>query len=66
MVEDFMCVRYLDKYRRCEDGRWRFAQRVVTYDMRTQGPIEAKGPLPTDPGLAFFTSKLMARGKRTA
>jgi hypothetical protein len=36
--EDFMCVRYIDRYRRCEDGRWRFAKRVVTYDLKTRRP----------------------------
>ena len=24
MVEDFMAVRYIDNYRRCADGKWRF------------------------------------------
>src|ERR1700722_4491047 len=28
LVEDFMCVRYIDRYRKVDD-RWRFAQRVV-------------------------------------
>lgn len=38
-TEDFMCVRYIDRYRR-EEGRWRFARRDVTYDMRTARPHE--------------------------
>ena len=34
--EDFMAVRYIDNYRRCADGKWRFSKRVVTYDMQLQ------------------------------
>jgi ketosteroid isomerase-like protein len=40
--EDFMCVRYIDRYRRCSDGRWRFSKRVVTYDFRTRRPVDSK------------------------
>lgn len=42
MVEDFMCVRYIDNYRREADGKWRFSKRVVTYDLQTQRPFEGK------------------------
>ncbi len=38
-AEDFMAVRYLDQYVH-EDGAWKFAQRDVVYDMRTQRPHE--------------------------
>jgi hypothetical protein len=41
-IEDVMCVRYIDHYRR-EAGRWRFAKRVVTYDHRTQRPLATPG-----------------------
>lgn len=65
-LEDFMCVRYVDRYIR-EDGRWRFAQRVVTYDMRTQAPHTphraAADPL-ADPSYATLSSRLFARGPR--
>ena len=42
-VEDFMCVRYIDNYRRCADGKWRFSKRVVTYDVRMQRPFDGGG-----------------------
>jgi len=65
-TEDFMCVRYLDRYRR-EDGRWRFAKRVVTYDMRTARPHKphraATDPL-ADPSYAALSARLFARGPR--
>jgi hypothetical protein len=37
-TEDFMCVRYIDRYQR-DEGNWRFVRRVVSYDMRTQRPF---------------------------
>jgi hypothetical protein len=65
-LEDFMCVRYLDRYRRDSDRRWRFACRVVSYDMRSQRAIPA--PRPPVPGGAegqledhFFSHALFAR-----
>ncbi len=61
-VEDFMCVRYLDQYRQCDDGRWRFAKRVVTYDMRTQQPTDAKLWQAGEPDL--FQQVLFQRGAR--
>ena len=63
-LEDFMCVRYLDNYRKCGDGRWRFSKRVVSYDMRKQGPVQAKLHEGDDPGLELFGSRLFARGVR--
>jgi SnoaL-like domain len=65
-TEDFGCVRYLDRYRR-EAGRWRFAQRVVTYDLRRQRPFP-KGaeptPPPEDPSFEVLKSRLFSRGPR--
>jgi hypothetical protein len=65
-LEDFMCVRYIDRYRK-DDGRWRFAQRVVTYDYRSKRPIEspdAATTLGNDPSFAMLKSRLFARGPR--
>ncbi|HMK85836.1 MAG TPA: nuclear transport factor 2 family protein [Steroidobacteraceae bacterium] len=65
-VEDLMCVRYLDRYRREED-RWRFAQRVVTYDMRSQRPLAAPpaaAPPADDPSFTVLRRRLFARGPR--
>lgn len=62
--EDFMCVRYIDHYRRCDDGRWRFAKRVVTYDLRTRRPyVESgePGETVTDPSYDVLDSALFAR-----
>jgi ketosteroid isomerase-like protein len=67
-LEDIMAVRYIDRYRKEADGRWRFAKRVVTYDMRTARAIpEPKGASlhPTeDASYAALTSRLFARGPR--
>ncbi|GIX29672.1 MAG: hypothetical protein KatS3mg124_0144 [Porticoccaceae bacterium] len=69
LVEDFMCVRYVDRYRRCADGRWRFAKRVVTYDWRIRRPVEANAAagLPAreaEPSYALLRHPLFARGAR--
>lgn len=65
-IEDLMCARYIDRYRK-EDGRWRFAKRVVTYDMRSQRPFPTSGttaqPL-EDPSVTVLKSRLFARGPR--
>lgn len=65
-LEDFMCVRYIDKYRKEGDGRWRFAKRVVTYDLRSrQAAHESNGePLADEPTYTGLTSRLFARGSR--
>ena len=63
-IEDLMCVRYLDHYRKCEDGRWRFAKRVVTYDMRKQGPTDAKVWEPAEISHEFLSQRLFNRGTR--
>lgn len=66
--EDLMTVRYIDNYRRCADGKWRFSKRVVTYDMRIRRPYERTDvvqPVPgEDPSYAELTSLLFRRGKR--
>ena len=65
-IEDFMCVRYVDRYRK-ENTRWRFAQRIVTYDMRTARPHtphrDAADPL-ADPSYTSLSSRLFSRGPR--
>lgn len=66
-LEDLMTVRYIDNYRKEADGRWRFAKRVVTYDLRNRRPIAApeqgKDPL-ADPTYSELQSRLFARGAR--
>jgi hypothetical protein len=67
MIEDLMTVRYIDNYRK-EDGRWRFAKRVVTFDMMTQRPIPTpKSFTPVgeaDPSYETLSSRLFRRGPR--
>ncbi|WP_232491927.1 nuclear transport factor 2 family protein [Novosphingobium kaempferiae] len=66
--EDFMAVRYIDKYRRCEDGRWRFSKRVVTYDFKLRRPFDGGGLLglaERDPSYAECLQPLFRRGART-
>ncbi len=67
-IEDTMCCRYIDHYRREEDGRWRFATRVVRYDMRTQRPHEphadAVEPASADPSYLTLASRLFQPGAR--
>jgi hypothetical protein len=64
-MEDLMCVRYVDRYRH-EDGRWRFAQRVVTYDLRIRRPLatETSAREVDDPSFTVLKSRLFARGPR--
>lgn len=67
LIEDFMCVRYIDNYRRESDGKWRFAKRVVTYDVQIQRPFEGKfrnmleG---VDPSYGICTQPLFQHGAR--
>ena len=66
-LEDIMCVRYVDRYRREADGRWRFAQRVVSYDFHSQRPYQVKdadGKPGEDPSYAVLNQRLFARGER--
>jgi len=64
-VEDLLCARYIDRYRR-EDGRWLFAKRVVTYDYNSRRPASVSaGPIPDgagDPSYAVLSQRLFARG----
>lgn len=65
--EDFMAVRYIDNYRRCADGKWRFAKRVVTYDFKLRRPFHGGGVLGQgagDPSYAVCALPLFARGAR--
>jgi len=73
-LEDLMAVRYIDNYRLEPDGRWRFAKRVVTYDMKIRrplaGPVVAmpvltNGPdAPQDPSYPELAMRLFQRGAR--
>jgi len=66
-VEDLMTVRYVDRYRK-ENGRWLFASRVVSFDLRSIRPVATpEGPMPVpteDPSYTTLTSRLFARGPR--
>ena len=66
-IEDFMAVRYVDRYRK-ETGRWLFASRVVSFDLRSVRPVPAPDmPMRTpteDPSYTTLSSRLFARGKR--
>jgi ketosteroid isomerase-like protein len=67
MIEDFMTVRYIDNYRRCADGKWRFSKRVVTYDMHIVRPFDGDGLLgtsPVDPSYDVCRHRLFQRGAR--
>lgn len=67
-LEDIRWVRYIDRYRREADGRWRFAKRIVTYDHRSVHALDAVPASPGDgsgdPSYAALTSRLFARGVR--
>jgi ketosteroid isomerase-like protein len=66
-LEDFKAVRYIDRYRK-EQGRWKFASRVVTYDYESSHAIatpQGAAPSPvSDPSYKALTSRLFARGPR--
>ena len=65
-LEDFMCVRYIDNYRKESDGRCRFAKRVVTYDLRRRKPADPSNgeALSGDPSYRELTSRVFAKGSR--
>jgi hypothetical protein len=66
VLEDLAAVRYVDRYRK-ENGRWLFAQRVVSFDMRRVRPTatpEAAALPEQDPSYTTLTSRLFARGVR--
>lgn len=65
--EDFMAVRYIDNYRRCADGKWRFSKRVVTYDMQLRRPFTGGGLMglgEKDPSYEVCKQPLFQRGSR--
>ena len=65
--EDFMAVRYIDNYRRCTDGKWRFSRRVVTYDLQIRRPFTGGGLLglgDKDPSYEVCPQRLFQRGPR--
>ncbi len=65
--EDFMAVRYIDNYRRCADGKWRFSKRVVTYDMQLRRPFTGGGLMglgDKDPSYTICPSPMFHRGAR--
>ena len=67
--EDFMAVRYIDNYRRCADGLWRFSKRVVTYDMQLRRPFTGGGLMglgDKDPSYQVCTDRFFQRGPRAA
>ena len=67
MVEDLMAVRYIDNYRRCADGKWRFSKRVVTYDFQLRRPFSGGGTLgqaENDPSYSVCSQRLFQRGAR--
>jgi ketosteroid isomerase-like protein len=67
-MEDFMCVRYIDNYRREPNGKWRFAKRVVTYDLKIRRPFSGGGLMgqgAADPSYAALPHPLFQRGART-
>lgn len=55
-LEDFMSVRYLDHYQRESDDVWRFAKRVVNYDLRRQRPCDqVPEPHPCSEDISYTT-----------
>jgi hypothetical protein len=66
-IEWLMGLRYLDKYRKEKDGRWRFADRVCLFEWETKRPIEMPGGAWPDPAADpsyTFASRLFQRGLR--
>lgn len=68
LIEDFMCVRYIDNYRRESDGKWRFSKRIVTYDVQIRRPFDGKFrnvPTGLDPTYEACTHPAFRPGART-
>jgi ketosteroid isomerase-like protein len=66
-VHDVRLVRYIDRYRREADGRWRFAKRVVSYDGKLALPADDQKPAASpseDPSYTELVSRLFTRGAR--
>ena len=67
-IEDFLAVRYIDNYRRCADGKWRFSRRWVAFDMQVYRPFTGGGLLGTsepDPSYEVLRHRLFQRGVRS-
>jgi ketosteroid isomerase-like protein len=68
VLEDLKAVRYIDRYRK-ESGRWRFASRVVTFDLESVRPASMPPAPPAapaeDPSYTSLTHRLFARGARS-
>jgi ketosteroid isomerase-like protein len=67
-IEDFLAVRYIDNYRRCEDGKWRFSLRDVAFDMQVIRPFDGGGLLggsKADPSYEVLSHRLFQRGPRS-
>jgi hypothetical protein len=66
-AQDVAGVRYIDQYRH-EDGRWLFAKRVVTFDLRdikaAPNPASPAANPADDASYATLRSRLFARGPR--
>lgn len=63
LKHDVQAVRYIDTYRR-EEGKWRFARRTVSFDMKMVLPAEDHGAKPDpeqDASYHALTSTLFAR-----
>jgi hypothetical protein len=67
-AEYLLGVRYIDQYRREPDGRWRFSNRVVTFDWEETRPLPASdATLPdhsADTSYAVLKGRLFQRGPR--
>jgi hypothetical protein len=64
-IEDIAVVRYNDHYIK-EEGRWKFASRVVVFDQRSKRQVEAPEPaLPVEDDPSHkLSSRIFARGAR--
>lgn len=63
LKHDFQSVRYIDNYR-FEGGRWLFARRTVSFDIKLRLPADDHGPMPdplNDPSYQLLASTLFAR-----
>lgn len=68
-TENFFAVRYIDNYRRCADGKWRFSKRVIVNDMQIQRPFTGDGQIgvgAADPSYAVCSHRRFQRGPREA
>jgi SnoaL-like domain len=67
LMHDIQAVRYVDQYAR-KNGKWHFAKRVVTFDMKLVRPADDQGKMPDperDASHSALVSTLFARGSRT-